>query len=220
MSSIALSDTVARRITETRTALSAASSEATRLGSAFRQSQADASRLTVQIERATAELTRLRQVPAASRTPDQNAAITAAQQNIQSLRSQAEAVRVFTATLGRDSDRAGNAVSRLNATLSAESMELSRLGTAMRSAGVDTSRMADAQAALQTRMAQVAAQARTLQRTQDARAILNLGPPVNTRQPFRKRSETGYQPGDLAKCPARCSNCSICWPEEYRWPVG
>ncbi|MEO5330548.1 MAG: phage tail tape measure protein [Magnetococcus sp. YQC-5] len=191
LNGIRMSEDSARRIDSIRVALAASTTEATRLGNAYRQSSAELSRMTGQIDKASADLATLRRIPAARRTDSQNAEITAIQQNIQNLRTQAGELRNFTSTLHQDYNRASTAVSRLNSSLAAESNALAQLRTGLQGAGVDTNRLAAEQQALQARMAQVAAQARTSQRLQDARNILGFRADTSVRE--IQRLEAAYR---------------------------
>ncbi|MBF0152081.1 MAG: phage tail tape measure protein, partial [Magnetococcales bacterium] len=180
LNAINLSQSLPQRINQTRTALGIASAEAARLGATFQRSQADLRGLTEQIGRASVQLARLQKTPASRRTSAQNAEILAIQQTVQNLRAQADAVRNFSTTLGRDHDRTRGSVARLNIALSAETAELTRLRIGLQASGIDTHRLAEAQTALQASMARTVARARELQRTQNARDVLNLGPRINT----------------------------------------
>ncbi|MBF0191625.1 MAG: phage tail tape measure protein [Magnetococcales bacterium] len=109
------------------------------------------------------------------------------------VKSQAEATRLGVALnqvgppikgLKQEFEKAKKAAADAQATFVQQSIALNALRTSMTAAGVSTTGLAAAQARLRAELAaneaKYQAQARSLQRTQDARNVLNLGPSVNT----------------------------------------
>ncbi|MBF0339464.1 MAG: phage tail tape measure protein, partial [Magnetococcales bacterium] len=86
--------------------------------------------------------------------------------------------------LKQEFERAKQAAAEAQATFVQQSIALNALRTSMAAVGVSTTGLAATQARLRAELAaneaKYQAQARSLQRTQDARNVLNLGPSVNT----------------------------------------
>ncbi|MBF0213053.1 MAG: tape measure protein [Magnetococcales bacterium] len=166
-------------INANREAFTSATREAGRMGNAYRQVQDDLARMTGKIDQAKVALIELNKTKPSIRTDAQRAEIESLKNTIQGLNAQSADLRQFSLTLRRDNDLAGQSVAKLSAVITSESRELVRLGESLRSAGINTGSLVEAQRTLQAQMARTAEAATRISKLSGAKAVLGITIPPN-----------------------------------------